>query len=248
MENIRFYFDKPLIRATIKSRINRFIFIVDLNGIEVEAHCPSGSTIAGIPRKEFKNIPCLMSDNGENPNRRTRYTVEAISLDNGLTYAGINQVKSNKFVNYFLQDEAIQNILGIKAPITREKKLGKSRIDFKSSDGYIEVKTMVAEYYAEASEQLKQLMKEQEPSIERLQKHIKELTNEVKAHNSKAIAITVFQYNAPKFKPPVNNPIYKDFVKDLKIAKACGVKQFQMNIKLTDEYAELLSVIENEVI
>ena len=243
MENIRFYFDKPLIRATIKSRINRFIFIVDLNGIEVEAHCPSGGTIAGIPRKE-----CLMSDNGENPNRRTRYTVEAISLDNGLTYAGINQVKSNKFVNYFLQDEAIQNILGIKAPITREKKLGKSRIDFKSSDGYIEVKTMVAEYYAEASEQLKQLMKEQEPSIERLQKHIKELTNEVKAHNSKAIVITVFQYNAPKFKPPVNNPIYKDFVKDLKISKACGVKQFQMNIKLTDEYAELLSVIENEVI
>lgn len=62
MENIRFYFDKPLIRATIKSRINRFIFIVDLNGIEAEAHCPSGGTIAGIPRKEFKNIPCLMSD------------------------------------------------------------------------------------------------------------------------------------------------------------------------------------------
>ena len=41
---------------------------------------------------------------------------------------------------------------------------------------------------------------------------------------------------------------YKDLVKDLKIAKACGVKQFQMNIKITDEYAELLSIIENEVI
>lgn len=107
---------------------------------------------------------------------------------------------------------------------------------------------MVAEYYAEASEQLKQLMKEQEPSIERLQKHIKELTNEVKTHNSKALVITVFQYNAPKFEPPVNNPIYKDFIEDLKIAKACGVKQFQMNIKITDEYAELLSIIENEVI
>ena len=35
MENIRFYFDKPLERAIIKARINRFIFIVDLNGIEV---------------------------------------------------------------------------------------------------------------------------------------------------------------------------------------------------------------------
>ena len=155
MEYIRFYFDKPLIRATIKSRINRFIFIVDLNGIEVEAHCPSGGTIAGISRKEFKNIPCLMSDNSDNPNRRTRFTVEAISLDNGITYAGINQVKSNKFVNHFLQNETVQNILNIKGPITREKKLGKSRIDFKSSDGYIEVKTMVAEYYAEASKHLR---------------------------------------------------------------------------------------------
>lgn len=248
MKHIRFYFDKPLIRATIESRINRFIFIVNLNGTKVEAHCPSGGTIAGIPRKEFKNIPCLMSDNGENPNRRTRYTVEAISLNNGLTYAGINQVKSNNFVNHFLQDEAIQNTLNIKGPITREKRLGESRIDFKSSDGYIEVKTMVAEYYAETSEQFKKLMKEQEPSIERLQKHIRELTNEVRTHNSKAIVITVFQYNAPKFNPPVDNQIYKDFIEDLKIAKACGVKQFQMNIKITDRYAELLTIIENEVI
>lgn len=245
---MRFYFEKPLIRATIESRTNRFIFLVNLNGKKVEAHCPSGGTIAGIPRKEFKNIPCLMSDNRENPNRRTRYTVEAISLDNGLTYAGINQIKSNNFVNHFLQDESIQNTLNIKGPITREKRLGESRIDFKSNYGYIEVKTMVAEYYAEASEHLKNLMKEQEPSIERLQKHIKELTNEVKIHNSKALIITVFQYNAPKFKPPINNPIYKDFIEDLKIAKACGVKQFQMNIKITDEYAELLSIIENEVI
>lgn len=109
MENLRFYFNKPLIKATIESRINRFIFIVNLNGTKVEGHCPVGGTIAGIPRKEFKNIPCLMSDNSD-------------------------------------------------------------------------------------------------------------------------------------------NPIYKDFIEDLKIAKACGVKQFQMNIKITDEYAELLSIIENEVI
>ena len=54
-------------------------------------------------------------------------------------------------------------------------------------------------------------MKEQEPSTERLQKHIRELTNEVKTHNSKALVITVFQYNAPKFNPPVDNPIYKDY-------------------------------------
>ena len=248
MNTLRLYFDKPLLHATIKSRINRFIFIVDLNGTEVEAHCPSGGTIAGIPRKDFKNIKCLISDHEDKPNRRTRYTVEAISLDNGHTYMGINQTASNHYVHQFLQDEDIQSVLNINGPVAREKKLGNSRIDFKVNDTYIEVKTMVAEYCGKASKQLRALMKPQEPSIERMQKHIRELTREVDAHGTKAIVLTVFQYDAPKFTPPVDNPKYKDFVEDLKIAKASGVKQVQMNLRITRKYVELLTIIENEVV
>ena len=248
MNTLRLYFDKPLLHATIKSRINRFIFIVDYNGLEVEAHCPSGGTIAGIPRKDFINIKCLMSDHGDKPNRRTRYTVEAISLDNGHTYMGINQTASNHYVHQFLQDEDVQSVLSINGPVAREKKLGNSRIDFKVDDTYIEVKTMVAEYYGKASKQLRALMKPQEPSVERMQKHIRELTHEVDAHKSKAIILTVFQYDAPKFEPPVDNPKYKDFVEDLKIAKASGVRQFQINLQITDKHVELLSITENEVI
>ena len=248
MNNVRLYFDKPLLHATIKSRINRFIFIVDYNGLEVEAHCPSGGTIAGIARKDFKQIPCLMSDHEDKPNRRTRYTVEAISLDNGATYMGINQTASNHYVYQFLQDKNVQHTLGIDGYVAREKKLGNSRIDFKVDDTYIEVKTMVAEYYGKASKQLKALMKPQEPSVERMQKHIRELTHEVDAHKSKAIMLTVFQYDAPKFEPPVNNPKYAEFVEDLKIAKASGVRQFRMNLRITDKYVELLSITENEVI
>ena len=72
MNNLKLYFDKPLLHATIQLRINRFIFIVELNGERVEAHCPSGGTIAGIPRKDFKSIKCLLSDHGDNTTRRTR--------------------------------------------------------------------------------------------------------------------------------------------------------------------------------
>lgn len=248
MNNLKLYFDKPLQHATIKSRINRFIFIVDYNGLEVEAHCPSGGTIAGIPRKDFKHVKCLISDHGDNTTRRTRYTVEAISLDNGHTYMGINQISSNHYVHQFLQDEDVQSVLNINGPVAREKKLGNSRIDFKVNDTYIEVKTMVAEYYSKASKQLRALMKPQEPSVERMQKHIRELTHEVDAHKSKAIVLTVFQYDAPKFEPPVDNPKYKDFVEDLKIAKASGVRQVRMNLRITDKYVELLSITENEVI
>ena len=245
---MKIYFDKPLTKAVIKKRINRFIFIVDLNGFEVEAHCPSGGTIAGIPRKDFKNIKCLISDHEDKPNRRTRYTVEAISLDNGHTYMGINQTASNHYVHQFLQDEDVQSVLNINGPVAREKKLGDSRIDFKADDAYIEVKTMVAEYYGKASKQLRALMKPQEPSVERMQKHIRELTREVDAHKSKAIMLTVFQYDAPKFEPPVDNPKYAEFVEDLKIAKASGVRQYQVNLRITNKYVELLSIIENEVV
>lgn len=248
MNTLRLYFDKPLLHATIKSRINRFIFIVDYNGLEVEAHCPSGGTIAGIPRKLMTQLPCLLSDHGDKPNRRTRYTVEAISLDNGHTYMGINQTASNHYVHQFLQNEDVQSVLSINGPVAREKKLGNSRIDFKVDDTYIEVKTMVAEYYGKSSKQLKALMKQQEPSIERMQKHIRALTDAVTSNNSKAIVLTVFQYDAPKFEPPVDNPKYKDFVEDLKLAKASGVRQVRMNLRITDKYVELLSIMENEVI
>lgn len=245
---MKLIFEQPLIKGKIKARINRFIFIVELNGQEVEAHCPSGGTIAGISRKDFKDIECLMSDHGDGTGRRTRYTVEAISLDDGLTYAGINQTKSNRYVEYFLQDNAVKTILQITDEVKREKKLGDSRIDFKAGDCYIEVKTMVADYYCQASPRLTALMGEQHPSIERMQKHVRTLTSEIKANNSRAAIITVFQYDAPTFEPPVNDPVYAEFVEDLKLAKVAGLRQYQMNIRITETYAELISLKERDVI
>ena len=245
---MKLMFEQPLVKAKIKARINRFIFIVELNGKEVEAHCPSGGTVAGISRKDFKDIECLMSDHGPDTGRRTRYTVEAISLDDGLTYAGINQTKSNRYVEYFLQDDIVKSILQIKDEVKREKKLGDSRIDFKVGTCYIEVKTMVADYYCKASPRLTKLMREQHPSIDRMQKHVRTLTNEIKANDSRAAIITVFQYDAPIFEPPVDDPVYADFVNDLKAAQEAGLCQYQMNIRITETYAELLSFKENEVI
>ncbi len=241
-------FDQKLIKSTIKSRINRFIFIIEIDGEEVEAHCPTGGIIAGISRKDIKDLPCLVSDHGSNTSRRTRYTVEALSLDDGLTYMGINQTKSNRYVGEFLKDKEVARKLQISDSIKREKRLGNSRIDFRVDDCYIEVKTMVAEYYCEPSEHLKALMKHPHPSVERMQKHVNELANELKTHNSRAAIITVFQYDAPTFEPPVDDPIYADFVKDLESAKSAGLKQYQMNIKITEEYAELVRFEENDVV
>lgn len=245
---MKILFEQKLIKAIIKSRINRFIFIVDIDGKQVEAHCPTGGIIAGLSRKNIKDLPCLLSDHGLNTHRKTQYTVEAISLDDGLTYMGINQTKSNRYVEEFLKNEEVAGKLQISDSIKREKKLGNSRIDFKVDDCYIEVKTMVAEYYCEASPDIEELMQQTHPSVERMQKHVNELANELRFHNSRAGIITVFQYDAPIFEPPVDDPVYEDFVKDLKLAKDAGLKQYQMNIRITEEYAELVKFEEIEVV
>ena len=158
---------------------------------------------------------------------------------------GINQTKSNRYVEEFLKDEEVARKLQISDSIKREKRLGNSRIDFRVDDCYIEVKTMVAEYYCEPSEHLKALMKQPHPSVERMQKHVNELANELRTHESRAAIITVFQYDAPTFEPPIDDPVYADFVEDLKSAKEAGLKQYQMNIVITEEFAELVRFEEN---
>lgn len=241
-------FDKPLIDGLIISRPNRFIFNVQIDDQIVEAHCPSGGTIAGLSRKHIQNLKCYLSDHGENTGRRTRYTVEAISFDDGVSYMGINQTRSNKYVEHFLTDTKVREILSISDQITREKKLRSSRIDFKVDDCYIEVKTMVAEYYRKPSSDLAKLMKSGTPSIERMQKHINDLAVAIEEFSARAAVITVFQYDAPTFKPPVDLEIYQDFVNDLRVARSKGLRQYQMNIRITKEHVELISFFENETV
>lgn len=241
-------FDKPLIDGLIISRPNRFIFNVQIDDQIVEAHCPSGGTIAGLSRKNMQNLKCYLNDHGENTSRRTRYTVEAISLDDGVSYMGINQTRSNKYVEYFLTDTKVREILSISDQITREKKLRSSRIDFKVDDCYIEVKTMVAEYYCKPSSDLAKLMKSGTPSIDRMQKHINDLVAAIEEFSARAAVITVFQYDAPTFKPPIDLEIYQDFVNDLRVARSKGLRQYQMNIRITKEHVELISFFENETV
>lgn len=241
-------FDKPLIDGLIISRPNRFIFNVQIDDQIVEAHCPSGGTIAGLSRKNMQNLKCYLSDHGENTSRRTRYTVEAISLDDGISYMGINQTRSNKYVEHFLTETKVREILSISDQITREKKLRSSRIDFKVDDCYIEVKTMVAEYYCKPSSDLAKLMKSGTPSIDRMQKHINDLVAAIEEFSARAAVITVFQYDAPTFKPPIDLEIYQDFVNDLRVARSKGLRQYQMNIRITKEHVELISFFENETV
>lgn len=242
---MKIYFEKPLQKAFIKERKNRFIFLIEIDGEVMEAHCPATGIIAGLSRKDFSNIDCLVSFHENNPSRKTKYTVEAISLDNE-NWLGINQTKSNFYVEQFLKTENKTKLgFNIEDEVKRERKLNDSRIDFKVGSTYLEVKTLVSEFYGEVPEKFVNIVKTTRPSIERMNKHINSLAGNLK-DNDRAIILSVFQYNVPPFKPPVNDPIYLSFIQDLKRAKTKGLEHWQLNLKITEDYVEILKVFRNE--
>ena len=75
---MKYLFKEPLIGGLIKSRPNIFIMFVEINGKLEKCHCPSTGRIGSI---KFENIPCLLSRAEKNSERKTKYTVEAFSLD-----------------------------------------------------------------------------------------------------------------------------------------------------------------------
>jgi sugar fermentation stimulation protein A len=101
---MKYIFAKPLVEGLIKSRPNRFIMVVDIKGIQVRCHCPSTGRIGGL---EFRNIPCLLSESDGN-SRKTRFTVEAFSLDpkskRSKSWIGINQGRVNAFIEFFMKN------------------------------------------------------------------------------------------------------------------------------------------------
>jgi sugar fermentation stimulation protein A len=137
-------FKEKLIEGVIESRPNRFIMMVRLDGDTHICHCPFTGRIGNIV---FDNIPCLLSV-GNSKERKTRYTVEAISLSpvgkTNKAWIGINQVRANAVVEHYIRAGALERMLG---PVTgginikREVRLGKSRIDFLVGLNYLEIKS-----------------------------------------------------------------------------------------------------------
>lgn len=176
---MKIYFGKQLQRATIKERKNRFIFVIEINGKLEEAHCPATGIIAGLSKKYIKDIACLISYHGDNSSRRTKYTVEAISLDNR-KWLGINQTKSNFYVEQFLKSEnKVKLGFNLEDEVKRERKLYDSRIDFKIGNTYLEVKTLISEFYGEVPVKYKDIIKSTKPSVERMNKPLKKAKEEL---------------------------------------------------------------------
>ncbi len=226
-------FQQPLSEGVILSRPNRFLFQVCLEGKEVLCHCPSTGSIGSF---RFENIPCLLSKS-HNPNRKTAYTVEAISLDpvhqEGKSWIGINQTKVNSYIEHFLKTGQINKIFSNVDSIEKEIRLHDSRIDFLiNARDYLEIKTP-----------LKNLPSHKHPlfierninffGLDRLIKHFNDLSNRING-DSRAILVLCYLYEADPFRVPSVGNADVRITQASQKARFSGLESWQVNLKINE--------------
>jgi sugar fermentation stimulation protein A len=238
---IRYLFQSPLAEGLIKSRPNRFIMEVEVDGALCRCHCPVTGRIGSI---RFEDIPCLLSKGVEG--RKTPYTVEAISLDppgrRKKKWVGINQGRVNDYVAFFLRENAFAGMFPSVDTLEREVKLGNSRIDFRvNGRDYLEVKTPLEDLPCEGHPNYTGPRKTP-VHPDRLIKHFGD-TSDAISDGSRSLFLLCFMYEALPFKKTPTDVQGRRIVAAVRQAQAKGVENWQANfafdadgVSLTDNF------------
>lgn len=185
-------FKEKLQIGRIISRPNRFIMHVAFNGQEITCHCPSTGKIGCIP---LDNLPCLISKS-DTKNRKTNYTVEAISINNAKSWIGINQNAVNRYIEYFFKNGLLSEIAPHGERILSEQKFGKSKLDFRIDDIFTKVKMPLIDLFTITSHTKPKEC--QTNSFDRFVKHMNDLKNSLHLH-CKAAMLICFMFDTPFF-------------------------------------------------
>lgn len=240
---MKYIFENRLIEGVIIKRKSQFTMIVDVNGDELSCHCPTTGRIGNL---EIKNIACLLSKSND-PNRKTPYTVEAISADNldepHKKWIGINQTLSNKLVEFFIKTHQLDEIVSDCNEIKREVKIGTSKLDFLIGNTYLEVKTPLTTLQIKYGSNIKTKPITPFSSTERFTKHIKDLTDSLNDHE-RAILLTVYQYEITEPKERQRSTHYEEVSTIMNNAVKKGVQTFEISMRFEPDGVELIDVKE----
>ena len=238
---MKYKFAEPLIEGLIKSHPNRFIMLVEIAGKIKKCHCPSTGRIGNIV---FEDIPCLLSQ-AKNPDRKTNFTVEAISLDppkkKSKQWLGTNHVKMNTYVEYFLKESQFEKMISHGEKTRRERQLGNSRIDFQIDKNFVEVKMLLINTPSRFDKLEKDKPKSKFDSFDRLIKHFEELGKEIKKNKNRAIILICYQYEAKPFERPKGNKTNSKIMEASRKSFKNGVENWQANFKIDSRGVTLIN-------
>ena len=232
----KYLFEKPLIRGTLLKRNSQFTATVVINDETIIAHIPTTNRIGAV---ENKNLPCLLSYHPEET-RKLHYDIEAVLLSDDDNWVGINQILSNKLVEYFLRTHQLDEIVS-SDDIHREVKLGNSKLDFKVGDTYLEVKTPLTEIQVKYGKNIKTIKQAPFSSTSRMQKHVNELAESLK-EKERAIFLEVLQYKVTEPKERLHSTHYEEVKATIEEALKKGVEFYKIELDFKPDGVSLHKV------
>ncbi len=235
-----FRFPEPLREGVILARPNRFIMDVDFgDGIPVRCHCPAVSRIGGL---DLAGRPCLVSDS-HNPKRKMPLTVEAFSLqqphDAAKQWIGINQNASNRYVEHFLREGALEAVTGPVDEVRREVPLGASRLDFLVNGNlFLEVKTPLVQMQTAVPPYVPRLPEAPFSSTERSLRHLRELAASL-ARNERAVVLYCLYYENDGFRF-YHGTTYDEVLATVDACRDAGMELWQADFRITPADVSLM--------
>lgn len=229
-----FIFSPKLTEGVIVKRNSQFTITVNKDGEDLRCHCPTTGRVGDI---DLAGRPCLLSASRD-VNRKTPYTVEAVSLDRpqdtDKRWIGINQTAVNRYVEHFLKNGGLEKIVGKNACVQREKTLGDSKFDFLVNDVYMEVKTPLQSLQVEYPAHVK--LKKATPfnSTQRFMKHIAQLGESLSNHQ-RAVLLVCFVYNNPMFRVVRQSKNSDEVEKTVENSVGKGVEMWQVNFSISPD-------------
>lgn len=205
-------------RAIFKSRPNRFIAHVELDGTEVVCHVKN----TGRCKELLVPGATVYIEKAENPRRKTPY--DLIAVEKGSRLINMDAQAPNRVFLEWAR-EHWPELLTIRSEVT----YGASRIDFciETAKGktYVEVKGVTLEedgrvYFPDAP-------------TERGVKHLHELTEIIKAGHGAAVCFVIQMEEVTSFSP--NDRTHKAFGDALREAKKKGVTLLAYSCRVTPD-------------
>lgn len=238
MNTAPIYFAQPMLEGVVLERKNPFIMEVLVDGEAVVCHCPTTWHIGNL---EVAGRPCLLSRN-EGSDRKTPYTVEAVSMDlpevPEKRWIGINLTAANRYVEHYLEQGAFQDMVGRGNKIYRERLSGKANLDFIVGGAALAIKAPLLVLGVEVPPEMRVRREKPFPSTERFLRRITAL-RESSPPGRRTVLLTVYLYDRPDFHIAEYRPYYGAVQPVVKHSESLGIENWQANFVLTSNHVRL---------
>ena len=217
-------FKERLLQGSLIKRYKRFFADIKYKNKAITCHCPNSGSMMGLLKKGNR----VWFSKADNPNRKLKYTLELIEVENKLV--GINTFLTNKIIFESLNKKKIK-VLNKFYNIKKEVKFtDKTRFDFLISNDnekcFVEVKNVTLVRKNNVAEF-------PDAVTARGTKHLKELIRAKKKGYESYILYLIQREDCKSFK--IASDIDKQYDLTLKDALNSGVKLLCYDCKLNDK-------------